>query len=373
MNKKVLIIIGIVVIAVAVALSAFRPAYKSADPRPVITIGISMPMTGDSARFGKAARHGVKLFFEDFDADTAHHKYKIVFEDNRSQSSTAATGARKMIAADRVRAIISLMSHIGGAINPVAERSRVVHISASLDPAVARGDYNFIIVSSAREQAQKAIQHLQAQNVKTIVIAHEISSAQQIFIDALKSEIKKTGIEIKNTYPINRDERDFRPILQRIARDAPNMILAQFREPEIAIFLRQYHQSGITIPLFSVESFSFLGDKTLAEGFYYVANAPGSAEFERRYEQLAGSSATDYAEYVHASLQILTAAFEANPNTDDNAIIARTILEQTDGMETAIGVVTVCPGGIIDAPAVLRKIENGAPVLIREQILDSRY
>jgi branched-chain amino acid transport system substrate-binding protein len=367
MSKKVWVIFSVIVMTVLVAVFfVLRPAYKSDDPRPVITIGISMPMSGDSAMFGKAARHGVKLFFEDFDADAAHYRYKVVFEDNRSQSAAAASGAQKMIAADRVRAIISLMSHIGGAINPVAERSRVIHISASLDPAVARGDYNFIIVSSARGQAQKAVQHLQAQGVKTIVIAHEISSAQQIFIDALKSEIKETGIEIKNMHPINRGERDFRPILQRIANDAPDMIFAQFREPEIAIFLRQYHQLGMTIPLFSGESFSFLGDKTLATGFYYVATAPASADFMRRYEQLTGNTATDYAEHVHASLQILTTAFEANPDTDDNAIIARTILEKTGGLKTAIGIVTIYPTGIIDAPAVLRRIENGAPVLVKE-------
>ncbi|MCL2737630.1 MAG: ABC transporter substrate-binding protein, partial [Alphaproteobacteria bacterium] len=358
MSKKLLIIAGIAVIS-AFAFFAIRPAYMSSDPRPVIRIGFSMPMSGDSAHFGKAARHGVRLFFEDFDADAAHYRYEIIFEDNRFQSGVAASVAHKMIAANRVNAIVSLASHIGGPTNPIAERAGVIHISASIDPDVARGEYNFIIISSARGQAQAVIRHLQNLGVGTITLVHEIVSGQQVFINALKSEIKGTGIEIKSVYPVNKGERDFRPILQRIANDTPDMILPQFSEPEIAIFLRQYHQSGITIPLFSADSFSFLGDKTLAEGLYYVATASGNDDFTERYERLVGSTATNFAEYMHAILQILTTAFEANPDAADNTAAARAILEKTDGLETVIGVVTICPGGIIDAPTVLRKIENG--------------
>ncbi|MCL1786237.1 MAG: ABC transporter substrate-binding protein [Alphaproteobacteria bacterium] len=363
MNKKLWIIIGVVL--VAAMFLWLRQSRESADPRPVVTIGFSMPLSGDSAKFGRAARHAVELFMQDFDATAAHYRYKVIFEDNRFQSTVAATGAHKMIAAGRANAIVSLAAHIGGAINPIAERAGVIHISASIDPGVARGDYNFTIISSARRHAQRSVQHLRDQGVKTIDIVHEISSGQLVSLDALKDEMGSTEIKIRNMYPVTRGERNFRPILQRIASTSPDMILVQFFEPEIAIFLRQYHQSGMTIPLFSDESFSFLEDKTLAEGLYYVANAPASDDFAGRYEQLAGSAATDYAEYMHAIMQILTMAFESNPDRVDNADAARTILEKTDGLQTTIGRVTIHSDGVIDAPAALRKIENGKPVTVK--------
>jgi ABC-type branched-subunit amino acid transport system substrate-binding protein len=347
------------------AVFALRPAHKPADPRPVVRIGFSMPLSGDAAKFGRSAQHAARLFFENFDADAAHYRYEIVFEDNRFQSVTAATSARKMIAANRVNAIVSFASHIGGAINPIAERAGVIHISASTDPAVAQGDYNFTIVTSAEDKAQQVIRHMQNQGMRTIDYVHEVTSVQQIFLGVLQSELEGTGIKVRNIYPVNRGERDFRPILHRIASDAPDVIFAQFFMPEIAIFLRQYHQLGMTVPVVSVESFSFLEDKSLATGFYYGDGAPGSDDFIRRHEKLVGTAVTNYAEYFYAILQILTKAFEANPDAVDNTAGARTIMTQTSGMETTIGIITTYPGGVINSPGSLRKIENGKSVIVK--------
>ncbi|MCL2757910.1 MAG: ABC transporter substrate-binding protein [Alphaproteobacteria bacterium] len=364
MSKKLLIIVGAVVIA-AFAFFAMRPAYMSSDPRPVIRIGFSMPLSGEAAKFGRSAQHAVRLFFDDFDADAAHFRYEVFFEDNRFQSATAATSARKMIAANRVNAIVSFASHIGGAINPIAERAGVIHISTATDPNVAQGDYNFTIVTSAEDKAREVIRHLQNTGARTIDYVHEITSVQQIFLDVLRGELEGTGITVRNVHPVNRGERDFRPILHRVNNDAPDVIFAQFFMPEIAIFLRQYHQLNMTIPVISVESFSFLEDKSLAEGFYYGDGAPWSDDFIERFERLTGTRVTNYAEYYYAILQILTKAFEANPDTADNAAAARTILEKTGGMETAIGTITTAPSGVINSPGTLRKIENGITVIVK--------
>ena len=358
-NKKNLIIVGVIAIIAAAAFFAFRPASPACD-KPVVRIGFSMPLSGAAAKFGRAAQRGVRLFFENFDAGTAHFRYEVVFEDNRFQSAAAVTSARKMIAANRVNAIASFASHIGGAINPVAERSGVIHISLSTDPAVAAGDYNFTLVSSARDKAQIMVRHLQAQGAKTIDYVFELTSVQQVFLDTLKSEIAGTGIEIGNLYSVHRGERDFRPILRRIATDPPDAIFAQFFMPEIAIFLRQYHQMEMTIPVVSVESFSFLEDKSLADGFYYGDGAQGTDDFIKRH----GSAVTNYAEYSYAIMQILTKAFESNPDAVCSTAAARAILKKTSGMDTAIGPITTNPNGTIDAPGTLRKIENGKTVIV---------
>jgi len=364
-NRKILIIIGIAVVAVVAALFVLRPAYKSVDPRSVVRIGFSMPLSGDAAKFGRAAQNAARLFFDSFEADAAHYRYEVFFEDNRFQSAAAVTGARKMIAANRVNAIVSFASHIGGAINPIAERAGVIHISTATDPLVAAGDYNFTIVSSAQDKAQQVIRHLQATGAKTIDFVHELTSVQQVFLDVLRAELEGTGIEIRNVHSVNRGERDFRPILRRIANDRPDVIFAQFFMPEIAIFLRQYHQMEMTIPVTSVESFSFLEDKSLADGFYYGDGAPGTDDFMQRHEKLTGEAATNYAEYFYAILQILTKAFEANPDAVCNTVAARTILEKTSGMETSIGTLTTGSDGIINSPGTLRKIENGKAVIVK--------
>lgn len=136
-------------------------------------------------------------------------------------------------------------------------------------------------------------------------------------------------------------------------------------KPTIDVFMKQYHDAKIDIPVTGIETFTYLQNKALAEGMWYVDAASATDSFVEQYQQKTGKETTDYAEYMSFILQIITNGYEG-ASTLDREEVAEYIQENSSGLKTAVGIVKAEPDGIINGQPILKKIINGKPVIVEE-------
>lgn len=363
------VIIGIVA-AVVVAFGVWRHqalTHEPASDKPVIKIGVSYPLSGDAAVFGQAAKNAAKIFFDEFNKQERAFDYKVIWEDNQSKLAIHARAAKKLIAVNKVDVIFTFMSNFGAVVSPMAEESKVLHVSAATDPLVGKGDYNFLMSSNVEAETSLLYDTLLKKGAREVeIVVANISGAISMLDYFQKIVNEKKGIQINKVHYVNPDERDMRIMLMKIKRDKPDYIISLLFAPAIDIFLRQYHDAGMTIPVTGVETLSYLQNKALAEGMWYVDVAGATDAYAEKYLSKTGLKTTDYAEYMDVMLQAVTTAYE-NAKTTDKLKVGAEIIAGMRGAATAVGPVTVDAEGIINTTAILRKITNGKAVITEEE------
>ncbi|MBP5399781.1 MAG: ABC transporter substrate-binding protein [Alphaproteobacteria bacterium] len=339
---------------------------KEANTKPVVKIGIMYPMSGDGAAFGDAAKNDVEMFFEEFNKKPHKFEYQAVFEDTQYKLAKQATLAQKLINVDKADVLITVMSNFGAVVSPMAEQSKVIHFSVATDPAVAKGKYNLITSSNPEGEADTMYRQLLKQGVKKVDVIVVNATGPQSMVDYFQKRIEQDHqIEIGQIFHVNAEEKDFRLMLYKIKESNPDYILVQLAMPTIDVFMKQYRESQINIPVTGIESYTYLQNRELAEGLWYVDAAPATDEFVKKYQEKTGKTATDYAEYMDFILQMITFGYEGAGTTDKEKVIDY-IQNNSAGQNTAVGIISTDEDGILQGQAIVKKIINGQPVVVKE-------
>ena len=351
------------VLCMILALGACKEEKaKQPQSKPVIKIGALYPMSGDGAVFGEAAKIAVSIFFEEFNSKPHKFDYQVVFEDNQNVLSKQAVLAQKIINIDKADVLITVLSNFGAVVSPLAQQSKTLHISTATDPNVAKGKYNIIASSNPQGEIDLLYTTLLKNKVQKVDVVIAQATGPEVMLDELK---QKEGLNIDQVYSVNINEKDFRLMLHKIKENKPDYIIALLAMPTIDVFMRQYHENEINIPVTGIETFSYLQNKELAEGMWYVDAAPATDEYVKKYQEKTGSNTTNYAEYMDFMLQMVTFGYEKSGSTNAEDV-ANYLENNASGQKTAVGVVSVEPDGVLIAQPVVKKVINGEPVIIKE-------
>ena len=113
---------------VLTAVSGCRRASEDQS----ITVGAILPLTGNGAKYGEAARKGIELAREETNSRNRIRgkMLNVVYEDSQGDPRRAVDAFRKLASVDRVPAVIGdLFSSATLAVAPLANESRVVLLS----------------------------------------------------------------------------------------------------------------------------------------------------------------------------------------------------------------------------------------------------
>lgn len=355
-------------LCMVLALVACKDEKKAeqANSKPIVKIGAMYPMSGDGASFGQAAKNASDMYFEEFNQKPHKFDYQVIFEDNQYVLSKQATLTQKLINADKADVLISVMSNFGAVTAPTAEQNKVIHFSVATDPAVSKGFYNLITSSNPAGEADVMYRQLLKEGAKKVDVIVVNATGPQSMVDYFEKRIEQDKqLEIGQIFHVNADEKDFRIMLYKIKESNPDYIMAQLAMPTIDVFMKQYRESGINIPVTGIESFTYLQNRELAEGMWYVDAAPATDDFVARYQAKTGTATTNYAEYMDFILQMITFGYEGAGTTDKEKVI-NYIQNNSEGQITAVGKITTEPDGILNGQPIVKKIINGEPVRVEE-------
>ena len=362
--------------ALALSLVTLVPATFAADTpapaKPVIKIGVSTALTGDNAHLGESVRDAMILAKYNLPKDTKFD-YEFVFEDDGMEAKKAAAVANKLINIDKVDAIVSMNSGIGGVISPITEQNKIIHFNIGLAQKVADGDYNFIHWTPPIEQARMMAEALQSRGIKRVAVIKLNHPGPIELLDRLHPMLTGSGTEIVFEETVNSGEKDFRTIVSKAKATNPEIYMLLFFSPDLEILTKQIREAGIQTPLTSIITFGLSNSPETYEGLWYVDAAGASKGFNEKFKTRFPTSPQSGAPNAYDIVNILVHAFETAtvaPDAVDGIPTQEAVVEALHkiDMDGMLGRLTMDEKGVVFSPATVKIIKNGKPVTLESTL-----
>jgi len=227
--------------------SPSAPASASAEPSPSaastepILIGVTGPLTGDNAEYGKQWRKGFDLALGEINGEGGINgrPLEYVFEDTQSDPKQTPAVAQKFVANPKIVAVIGdFSSPASMAASPIYQRSGLVQlgITNSHPDFTSTGDYIWSNTSNQRDDAPYLAQlAVEVLGKKRLAVLYLNTDWGKTTSDLFIGKAKELGAEIVAQEAYLSNEKDFRPILSK-ARDA---------NPDALILISYYNDGAL--------------------------------------------------------------------------------------------------------------------------------
>lgn len=216
-----------------------------------IKLGAIMPMTGSGAIYGENLSKGMELALSEINTKNKNISFKIIYEDDRGETTGAVSAIRKLIAQDKVQMILGpAYSGQTLAIAPIAEENKVIALTTlpgSIEIKKA-GDFIFRVYASDEYQgkflAESAYNIFKAR--KAIVFRANSAYAKALS-DVIKDNFIAMGGSIIDEEVFNEGDKNMRTQLTKIKKLNPDLIFAPSLYADAANILVQAKELGYNL------------------------------------------------------------------------------------------------------------------------------
>ena len=362
-----------VVLSLMLALGLAACGDKTEAPKesekPVIKIGVLLPLTGNSAFAGVSVQKAINLAFEDIkNSKKLKYNYELIFDDTQNIQKQSLLNASRLTDINKVNALISMWSPAGLVVSPLAEKKKIIHMGCSWGYDVAKGQYNFNHATFPEEQTEALVKELVKKDIKSIGLIWDADKSQQELISILEDKLKIHNIHIAFNEMINRGQVDFRTEILKMKQTKAEMIFMLLMPPGMNTFMKQKEELSYNIPVTSIEYFSF--QPNLFEGMWFVSDALGTPKFEKYIKTKTGENLNSCMGNLYDTLGLLINAYETSfvkngHKIPENIDVSHTLLN-TKNYQSVMGNIKIDKDGNITTLPSIKKIINGKPVIIEE-------
>lgn len=279
MNKKIISIIGIIVVII---LGVWFFQNKTTGTKEVIKIGVVAPVTGPLAAYGATLAKSVEMAALDMSKQNTKYSYEVIVEDDGGTPTKSATAASKLINVDKVRAIISTTGGTGNSVKSIAEKAGVIHVSNSKDPSIGNVPYNYTNLMLPQDDVEAWASEALKRGNKTVAILAQVHAGAAAQIAALLPEAKKQGLEIVYNETFAGDNRDFKTIVAKAKQSKADIYLVEAYPPSLDIVTKELKDAGIT-NISTMALFTSSSNPNLFNGLWYTDSTLADFSFRERF------------------------------------------------------------------------------------------
>ena len=239
--------------AAATAQAAPTQAAAATDP---IYIGVSGPLTGDSAQYGAQWKKGFDLALAEINGagGVKGRPLQYLFEDSQSDPKQSVVVAQKFVADPRI--VIELgdfSSTASMAASQIYQRGGLVQFgftNSHPDFTKAGGDYTWS-TSVTQDQASPALADFAVTQLglKKLAIFQLNNDWGKSTIDSFSKHAKELGADIVATQSYLDTEKDFRSAITSVRSANPTGIILVSYQTDGALIAQQLRQAGLKQPL----------------------------------------------------------------------------------------------------------------------------
>lgn len=339
-----------------------------------IRIGFFGDLSGATFNFGQSAMKGVQMAADEINqaGGVNGRPLEIVIEDDKGSPEAASQIAGKLIARNKVIAIIAAgASGNSLAAAPVAQSAQVPLIApSSTNAEVTRaGKYIFracfLDAFQGEVMAKFAANTLKAK--RAAIMVDFTSPYSRGLTDFFELSFAKLDGQIvaKKSY-VQRDP-DYRGQLSAIKAANPDVIYIPGYYGDVAIIARQARQIGLTVPLLGADGWDApklwgLGGDALNNSYisnHYSADDPSETiqKFVRAYRERNGNMTPDaHAALAYDALRFLVEAIRRAGTTDGPKL--RDALAETKNFAGVTGIISMDQDRNAVKPAVVLKLQD---------------
>lgn len=258
MNKRTIysiVLLSVLIIAVAIVL--YRKSHTNRQADNELRIGVVLPLTGATARYGKWIKNAIELARDEHNSNPSNkHKFTYVIEDDGGETGKAVSATQKLISIDKVPVIFGTWSSSGVlAMSPIVESAKVVLMADAVSPKIrAAGDWVFRCVPDAKLSLNALEPILKSAGHKRLALTYinnDFGKDLADYMERLAGQ-NTTAVVFKEGYAPGTS--DFRTLIEKIRASRPDSwFIAGYVEQ--GTLIRQAKELGFAITTYASPSF----------------------------------------------------------------------------------------------------------------------
>jgi branched-chain amino acid transport system substrate-binding protein len=222
-----------------------------------LRIGGSMAISGRYSALGQNALRGAKLCVKQTNNEGGllGREVELAVQDDESQPAKAASIYRKLLAEDKVDAILSpYSSPITAAVADVLDEHRVVLVAccAATSSIFRKRKYLFQFTSPAEGYLRGLVDIAAKHGLKTLAVIHQDAVFPKATARGAVEFAKKKGMQVVLTEAYDKGTTDFRPLLTRIRTMNPDVLAAATYFEDAVAISRQLKETDVSPKMFGV-------------------------------------------------------------------------------------------------------------------------
>ncbi len=324
--------------------AGFLAACSTPQPdraeQPTIRIGLIAPLSGDYAETtGRSTLEGAKLAVQHVNARGGiavggqNYTVTLLVEDDANTPQGGVAAARKLIAQERVVAIVGVpFSSVAIPVAAVAETEHIPLISTtSTNPETTSGK-RYVFRTTFTDLFQgKVIAHFvfEELNMRKASVLYDIANAYNRDIAIIfKETFEQSGGTVVAFESYTTDEQDWEEQLLTIRKSEAEILFLPNYSEEIILQAQQAHKLGITTPFIGGDTWDSLTHDELLhlDGSFFTTHwfeqddteqaQTFIAAYEEAYSELPGDDAV----LTYDALGLLFHAIEHQQSIDPESI-----------------------------------------------------
>lgn len=247
-NKKVWIIVGVLVIigAVIVGITGLQKAQK--QDRQVIKIAAILPLSGSAAEFGVGNKNGISLAVEEINAKggVINQELTITYHDSQNDPKVALSEFNKILNIGKPDSLFICMSGISMTLKPMIEQNKIPAFCVAAAPDLTKESrYMFRMLPTTNYQAQALAKNLSELDAKggrlcLLYIQDEFGESFMTSFTKMAEQVK-LDVLVSSSFP--KEGANFRDIITKIIDSKPNSIVIGGYGSSLGVLLKQIREA----------------------------------------------------------------------------------------------------------------------------------
>ena len=308
-------------LCMVLALVACKEEKKEASAKPVIKIGVTLPLSGAFAETGELSKEAIQMALEKWKQKDTKYDYQLFIENDESAPQKAALNAQNFINVKGVKAIISIFGIVDRPVDDIANRNKVISLSCSYGKESVP-QYGVNISVQNDDIAETLVPKLKRENIKKVALVMANTVVSLAVGDYFAERLPKEGIEVVAYEKYNMDTRDMRISILSMEEKHPDYYLTFATSPLTDIFVKQLRE---TVNKNNVASFGSFPEMNPAifpfvEGLWTLYTMSGTDEFEKDFALRTNRKIKSCTANSYDNMDMLIWSFENTPPKEGNVL-----------------------------------------------------
>ncbi|HIH21570.1 MAG TPA: amino acid ABC transporter substrate-binding protein, partial [Candidatus Diapherotrites archaeon] len=220
-----------------------------------VKIAVILPLSGSAAYYGEASMKGIELAKEELQNQFSNLELKVYYEDSLYTPKGGVDAYHKLIASEKIDAVITGASQVSLAVQPLAAKDGILQMAvfSSAEKYSTPNDISFRVSSRNEIEAEKIAEFVKGKDFESLGIVYLNNDFGVGFKEALKKKLTAVSPRTRVFEEgFSLDASDFRTILAKLRQS--NAIFIVGTAKHYAIILNQAKELGINVQFLSMRS-----------------------------------------------------------------------------------------------------------------------
>jgi branched-chain amino acid transport system substrate-binding protein len=231
------------------ALSAAARGVTAARADDAVVFGVSVPLSGSMAEFGRTWRKAQTVAIEEINAagGIKGRKVELVYEDSQGDPKQTVAIAQKFVDDMRILACLGdIPTPAIMAASPTFQKARMVQMSMGSHPDLTKtGDFIFANQMSQRQIAASLATIGVSRLGKSQAVLYRNTDWGKVVQSIYVEKVKELGGQVVLTDNYLETEKDFRSVLAKVRAAKPEVLVLIAYYTDGALLVQQAKQAGI--------------------------------------------------------------------------------------------------------------------------------